>query len=73
MIQALFNISHHNITHEYDENTTSLVIDPTLTSAKHFFPTTQISLLGMHPLLLNNIAMKLRLTNLDLIIMGQKS
>jgi hypothetical protein len=71
--KELLNTSHHKITFEYDEDTAGLVIEPPSPQRKHFFPMTQMSLLGMHQLLLNIIAMKLRLTNLNLIIMGQKS
>jgi hypothetical protein len=58
---------------DYDEDTMSLVEDPTRTIVETLLLTTQISLLGTHPSLLNINAMKLRLMHLNLIIMDQKA
>jgi hypothetical protein len=47
--QEPFNDSHHKIAFDYDEDTVSLVEEPTLPHWKYLSPTTQIPLLGAHP------------------------
>ncbi len=64
-MQELLNISNHKIAVEYDEDTTSLAIDPTLTTVETLSSNNSFFLLGMQPALLSIIAMKLRLVNLD--------
>ena len=71
--QEPLNDSHHKVAFDYDEDTMSLVEKPTLSTLMYISTTTPIPLLGMHPQVLNTNAMRLRLTHLYSIIMGQES
>ncbi len=62
-----FSTSHHRIALEYDEDTVSLVVDPTLSTLDL---STSIPLLGTHQPL-NMSAMRPRMTHLDSITMGK--
>jgi hypothetical protein len=70
--QELLNTSHHRIGFEYDEDTVSLVVDPTLSTSDISVSTTPIPLLGTHQPL-NMSAMRLSMTHLDLTTMGLRS
>jgi hypothetical protein len=62
--QEPLSTSHHRIAFEYDEDTVSLVVDPTLPHQTYQSPTTPIPLQGLHqPLNMN--AMMSRMTHLD--------
>ncbi len=57
--QESFSTSHQRIALEYDEDTVSLVVDPTLSTLDNQSPTTPIPLLRMHQPL-NMSAMRCR-------------
>jgi hypothetical protein len=68
-----FKDSHHKIAFDYDEDTVSLVEEPTLATLEVSLSNNPDSSLGMHPQILNTIAMRLRLMHLNSITMIQKS
>jgi hypothetical protein len=71
--QEPFKDSHCKVALDYDEDTVSLVEEPTLSTLDISLSNNPNPVLGMHPQRLNTNAMRLRLTYLDSITMGQRS
>jgi hypothetical protein len=68
-----FNTSHHRVAFEYDKDTASLVEEQTLSTLDISLSNNCNSSAGNASQPLNMNAMRLRLTHLDSISMGQRS
>jgi hypothetical protein len=71
--QEPLSTSHHRIAFDYDEDTVSLVVDPTLSTLYISISNNSNSSAGNASAFEHEYAMRLRMTHLDSTAMGQRS